>query len=143
VHGSLKKFNETVNDMTDQVSSASTSSSNTRESNFINSVTPIILCGGSGTRLCPLSRQSLPKQFVPLIDNKSLMWLTLERTDLIGSEAHLFMMLDVLETSLIKSCTVILEPIARNNADAMALGALQVLKAHAGSAVSAAAQNSA
>jgi mannose-1-phosphate guanylyltransferase/mannose-6-phosphate isomerase len=53
---------------------------------------------------------------------------------LIGSEAHRFMMLDVLEASRNSSSTVILEPIARNTAAAMALGALQVLKAHANSA---------
>ena len=42
-------------------------------------ITPVILCGGSGTRLWPLSRKSFPKQFVPLIGNKSLLQLTLER----------------------------------------------------------------
>ena len=42
-------------------------------------VKPIILCGGSGTRLWPESRKSMPKQFIPLFDNKSLLDLTLER----------------------------------------------------------------
>jgi len=45
------------------------------------SITPVILCGGSGTRLWPLSRKSFPKQFVPLIQNKSLLRLTLERLE--------------------------------------------------------------
>jgi mannose-1-phosphate guanylyltransferase/mannose-6-phosphate isomerase len=45
-------------------------------------ITPVILCGGSGTRLWPLSRKSFPKQFVPLVDNKSLLQLTLERVAL-------------------------------------------------------------
>ena len=40
-------------------------------------ITPVVLCGGSGTRLWPLSRKSFPKQFVPLIGNKSLLQLTL------------------------------------------------------------------
>ena len=40
-------------------------------------IKPVILCGASGTRLWPLSRQSLPKQFVPMIDGKSLLELTL------------------------------------------------------------------
>ncbi len=122
--------------MTHQISSATAFSANESLTKSIYPITPIILCGGSGTRLWPLSRQSFPKQFVPLIGNKSLLQLTLERTDffdaapiLIGSEAHRFMMLDVLETSRIASSTVILEPIARNTAAAMALGALQVLKA--------------
>ena len=42
-------------------------------------ITPVILVGGSGKRLWPLSRESMPKQFVPLIGNKSLLQLTLER----------------------------------------------------------------
>ncbi len=42
-------------------------------------ITPVILCGGSGARLWPLSRKSFPKQFVPLVGNKSLLQLTLER----------------------------------------------------------------
>ncbi|NCY07620.1 MAG: hypothetical protein EBX30_10565, partial [Betaproteobacteria bacterium] len=37
---------------------------------------PVILCGGSGTRLWPLSRQQFPKQFVPLINGESLLTLT-------------------------------------------------------------------
>jgi len=44
---------------------------------------PVILCGGSGTRLWPLSRKSLPKQFVPIFSGKSLLQITLER---FGSE---------------------------------------------------------
>ena len=47
---------------------------------------PIILCGGSGTRLWPLSRKSFPKQFVPLIDGKSLLQLTLKRVSSLGPE---------------------------------------------------------
>ena len=42
-------------------------------------VLPVILCGGSGTRLWPLSRKAFPKQFIPLINNKSLLQLTMER----------------------------------------------------------------
>jgi len=40
---------------------------------------PVILCGGSGTRLWPLSRQQFPKQFVPLMQGKNLLTLTAER----------------------------------------------------------------
>ena len=43
------------------------------------SIKPIILCGGSGTRLWPESRKSMPKQFIPIIDKKSLLDLTIER----------------------------------------------------------------
>jgi mannose-1-phosphate guanylyltransferase len=61
---------------------------------------PVVLCRGSGTRLWPLSRKALPKQFVPLIDGKSLLAMTLERvappTDpaagvvCVGAEDHRF-----------------------------------------------------
>ncbi len=61
-------------------------------------ILPVILSGGSGTRLWPLSRRDLPKQFVPLVDGKSLLQLTLERARLISpsmllvaSEDHRFL----------------------------------------------------
>ena len=49
-------------------------------------IQPVVLCGGSGTRLWPLSRKTLPKQFVPLIGSKSLLLLTLERLRLLNPE---------------------------------------------------------
>ena len=42
-------------------------------------ICPVVLCGGTGTRLWPLSRKSLPKQFVPAFEGKSLLQLTFER----------------------------------------------------------------
>jgi mannose-1-phosphate guanylyltransferase/mannose-6-phosphate isomerase len=42
-------------------------------------ISSVVLCGGSGTRLWPLSRKSLPKQFVPLLGDKSLLRMTIER----------------------------------------------------------------
>src|SRR5262249_52595275 len=45
-----------------------------------NPVTPVIMCGGSGTRLWPISRQSMPKQFVPLVGPRSTIEPVLERT---------------------------------------------------------------
>jgi mannose-1-phosphate guanylyltransferase len=47
-------------------------------------IIPVVLCGGSGARLWPLSRKSFPKQFVPLIGNKSLLQLTLEHVSLLS-----------------------------------------------------------
>ncbi|MDO9030798.1 MAG: mannose-1-phosphate guanylyltransferase/mannose-6-phosphate isomerase [Hydrogenophaga sp.] len=95
-----------------------------------NIITPVVLCGGSGTRLWPLSRKSFPKQFVPLINGKSLLQLTLERVRPLGpglmvvtAEAHRFMVADALQT-VPGSAQVILEPVARNTAAAMALAAL-------------------
>jgi mannose-1-phosphate guanylyltransferase/mannose-6-phosphate isomerase len=98
-------------------------------------ITPVILCGGAGTRLWPLSRKSFPKQFVPLIDGKSLLQHTLERVAglnatahhvlCVAAEEHRFLVADALLASGVTG-RVILEPVARNTAAAMALAALQV-----------------
>lgn len=100
-------------------------------------IQPVILCGGSGTRLWPLSRKSFPKQFVPLVDGKSLLQLTLERVagltekldDMggvicVGSEEHRFLISEAMEAADVRG-NVVLEPVARNTAAAMALAALQ------------------
>ncbi|MBK6008585.1 mannose-1-phosphate guanylyltransferase/mannose-6-phosphate isomerase [Ramlibacter ginsenosidimutans] len=97
----------------------------------MNSITPVILCGGSGTRLWPLSRKSFPKQFVPLIGDKSLLQLTLERVGALGervvcvaADDHRFLVADMLQRAK-REGTIVLEPVARNTAAAMALAALQ------------------
>ena len=97
-----------------------------------NMITPVILCGGSGTRLWPLSRKSFPKQFVPLIGGKSLLQLTAERLALIGpqlmvvaAESHRFMVAQAL-AGCPAPTLALLEPQARNTAAAMALAAVQV-----------------
>lgn len=97
-------------------------------------ILPVILCGGSGTRLWPLSRQSFPKQFVPLVGDKSLLQLTLERVAAlqptppavmcVTAEDHRFLVADTLQGCGLQG-TVLLEPVARNTAAAMALAALQ------------------
>ena len=94
-------------------------------------LTPVILCGGSGTRLWPLSRKSFPKQFVPLVGDKSLLQLTLERVAPLGPEViavaaedHRFLVADTMRLAKAKG-TVILEPVARNTAAAIALASLQ------------------
>ncbi len=93
-------------------------------------ITPIILCGGSGTRLWPLSRKSFPKQFVPLINEKSLFHLTLERVAglnnhfiTLAAEEHRFMVTEAMQAAGVDG-TLILEPMGRNTAPAMALAAL-------------------
>lgn len=95
-------------------------------------ITPVILCGGSGTRLWPLSRKSFPKQFVPLIGDKSLLQLTFERVRglgadplIVAAEDHRFMVTDVLQAASM-SGHVMLEPVARNTAAAMAIAALTI-----------------
>jgi len=97
----------------------------------MSSITPVVLCGGSGTRLWPLSRKSFPKQFVPLLGNKSLLQLTLERVAPLGarvmavaSDEHRFLIADVFRQAGVGGA-VLLEPVARNTAAAMALAALQ------------------
>jgi mannose-1-phosphate guanylyltransferase/mannose-6-phosphate isomerase len=97
-------------------------------------IRPVILCGGSGTRLWPLSRKAHPKQFIPLVDGKSLLQLTAERLALLGrfaaanmlvvsGEDHRFMVKDCLEAAAAQG-RVILEPAGRNTAPAIALAAL-------------------
>ncbi|MDT8989760.1 mannose-1-phosphate guanylyltransferase/mannose-6-phosphate isomerase [Curvibacter sp. APW13] len=98
------------------------------------SITSVVLCGGSGTRLWPLSRKSLPKQFVPLVGGKSLLALTLERAALVGphalvvaSEDHRFLVQECVESADANAAsTILLEPVARNTAAAMAWAALNV-----------------
>jgi mannose-1-phosphate guanylyltransferase/mannose-6-phosphate isomerase len=96
------------------------------------SIVSVILCGGSGTRLWPLSRKSYPKQFVPLIGSKSLLLLTTERLALVSSgkpllcvaaEDHRFLVADDLKAAGMGG-DLLLEPAGRNTAAAMALAAL-------------------
>lgn len=93
-------------------------------------IVPVVMCGGSGTRLWPLSRKALPKQFVPLIQGKSLLQLTLERAATLGahqivvaSEDHRFLVQECADAAGVRS-TLLLEPVARNTAAAMAVAAL-------------------
>ena len=93
------------------------------------SITPVILCGGSGTRLWPLSRKSFPKQFVPIINQKSLFELTLNRVKklsdqcvIVAAKNHRFIISDIIEKQG-ASGTLLLEPEAKNTAAAMALAA--------------------
>lgn len=94
-------------------------------------ITPVILCGGSGTRLWPLSRKSFPKQFVPLVGGKSLLQLTAERLAALGprmmavaAEEHRFLVADALRAANTTG-TIVLEPVARNTAAAIALATVQ------------------
>ena len=100
-------------------------------------VIPVILCGGSGTRLWPLSRESYPKQFLKLAGEHSLFQQTLLRLKslnqvnmtvqapiIVTNEAHRFLVLDQLH-QIDQSATIILEPIAKNTAPSLTLAALQ------------------
>lgn len=99
---------------------------------------PVILSGGSGTRLWPLSRKQRPKQFLPIIDENSLFQNTILRLKasnlfdsplIIANEDHRFMVADQLEQIDSEHQGIILEPIARNTAPAITLAALHIYKA--------------
>ena len=93
---------------------------------------PVILAGGSGTRLWPLSRQLYPKQFLPLTGDKTMLELTVDRlTDLdcappiiVCNEEHRFIAAEQLRLSNMAHNGIILEPCGRNTAPAICLAAL-------------------
>ncbi|HEY8587574.1 MAG TPA: mannose-1-phosphate guanylyltransferase/mannose-6-phosphate isomerase [Rhodanobacter sp.] len=98
---------------------------------------PLILSGGSGTRLWPVSRKNLPKQFLELAGKGTLFQQTIARTQqlpevaapiVVASEDHRFLAADQLLEAGIEDATIVLEPLARNTAPAIALGALQALQ---------------
>jgi len=86
----------------------------------------IILCGGNGTRLWPVSRTLMPKQFVKFFNNKSLFQLTVERNQnfcdtqyIVSNAEQYFLARDQLEN--LRSVSFLLEPLGRNTAPAIAL----------------------
>jgi mannose-1-phosphate guanylyltransferase/mannose-6-phosphate isomerase len=94
---------------------------------------PVILSGGSGTRLWPLSRGQYPKQFLPLVSKRTMVQETLLRLQgLAGLQApiavcnqnHRFMMAEQLWEIGVKPAAIILEPIGKNTAPAVAMAAL-------------------
>jgi len=104
-------------------------------------VIPVILCGGSGTRLWPLSRSSFPKQFISIFEKKTLFQEVVSRAKLINkkntkndvlyvvtNEECRFLALD--QVNSIKDdvkIKILLEPVSRNTAPALTLAALQAI----------------
>jgi len=97
---------------------------------------PVILSGGSGTRLWPLSRKNLPKQFLPLAGDSSLFQQTVARTHglsdtaapiVVCSEDHRFLVAEQLLELKVEGASIMLEPLPRNTAPAIALAALQAM----------------
>ena len=105
-------------------------------------IQPVIMAGGSGTRLWPLSRAGYPKQFLVLGDsNRSLFQeaaarlaalagpeRTLVAPLIVGNEEHRFLVLDQLRELRQEPAAVLLEPVGRNTAPALTLAALQALE---------------
>ena len=104
-----------------------------------NNLIPIIMCGGSGTRLWPLSRESFPKQFISLSSNQSksllqktqvrIMQLTnVDSPILVCNEEHRFIVAEQIRELNIKSFSILLEPVGRNTAPAITIAALKSLE---------------
>ncbi|WP_018949599.1 mannose-1-phosphate guanylyltransferase/mannose-6-phosphate isomerase [Thioalkalivibrio sp. ALMg11] len=94
---------------------------------------PVILAGGSGTRLWPVSRSRYPKQFLPLTGEQTLLQQTAQRLDGLGAAAplvlanveHRFLAAEQLRAAGVEHARIVLEPEGRNTAPAIALAALQ------------------
>ncbi|WP_419569509.1 mannose-1-phosphate guanylyltransferase/mannose-6-phosphate isomerase [Rheinheimera sp.] len=99
-----------------------------------NSVFPVILSGGSGTRLWPLSRKHYPKQFLKLTSELTMLQETASRVThlqppiLVCNESHRFIASEQLQQIGVKPTATILEPVARNTAPAIVLAAIKALQ---------------
>jgi len=100
-------------------------------------IIPVILSGGSGTRLWPLSRKDCPKQYLPLAGDKTMLQDTILRLNGLEGLAdpivvcnidHRFLVAEQLQKVGIKKSTILLEPIGRNTAPAIAVAALHSFK---------------
>ena len=100
-------------------------------------IIPVILSGGSGTRLWPLSRKQYPKQYLPLVGDNTMLQETVLRLDgldglsdpiIICNTDHRFLVAEQLQQININNSTILLEPIGRNTAPAIAAAALQSMK---------------
>ena len=100
-------------------------------------ITPVILSGGSGTRLWPLSRSLNPKQFLNLVDDFSLFQKTALRTKneelfhnpiVVCNNEHRFIAAEELQKINIAPKLIILEPIGRNTAPAITVAALNAVE---------------
>ena len=102
---------------------------------------PVVLSGGSGTRLWPLSRELYPKQLLPLVGRGTMLQETLSRLDgvmevstpiVVCNEQHRFLVAEQLRQIKVQSRAIVLEPVGRNTAPAVAIAALSALATTAG-----------
>ncbi|MBW2511001.1 MAG: mannose-1-phosphate guanylyltransferase/mannose-6-phosphate isomerase [Deltaproteobacteria bacterium] len=100
-------------------------------------IVPVILSGGAGTRLWPLSRELYPKQLLPLVGDRTMLQDTALRLSglanrnaplVVCNEAHRFMVAEQLRQSGQEASAVILEPVGRNTAPAVAVAALSTME---------------
>ena len=100
-------------------------------------IQPVILAGGYGTRLWPLSRKLLPKQFLPLVSERSMLQETVARTQrlrparaplVVVSDEHRFLAAEQLRAMGVEDAALLLEPAGRGTAPAAALAALAALQ---------------
>jgi len=100
-------------------------------------ITPVILSGGSGTRLWPMSRESYPKQLLPLSSEQSLLQETASRINdssrftapmVVCNAEHRFVVAEQLNQLGINPLAIVLEPVGRNTAPAAAIAALMLIK---------------
>jgi mannose-1-phosphate guanylyltransferase/mannose-1-phosphate guanylyltransferase/mannose-6-phosphate isomerase len=97
-------------------------------------IVPVILSGGTGTRLWPLSRESCPKQFWPLISQRTMLQETVARAQgagfaapiIVCNEEHRFLVADQMRAARVEDARILLEPAGRNSAPAVAAAALMV-----------------
>jgi len=101
---------------------------------------PVILSGGAGTRLWPLSRELYPKQLLPLVGQHTMLQETVRRLEgldisapiVVANEAHRFLVAEQLRTVPCTPRAIVLEPVGRNTAPAIALAAHAALAADEG-----------
>lgn len=102
----------------------------------MSTIQPVILSGGSGTRLWPLSREAYPKQFLPLAGELTMLQATWQRVApiaargplVIANEEHRFVAAEQLQQVRAEPAAIILEPVGRNTAPAIAVAALEATR---------------
>jgi mannose-1-phosphate guanylyltransferase/mannose-6-phosphate isomerase len=99
-------------------------------------VVPVLLSGGTGSRLWPLSRETRPKQLLPLLDKKTMLQQTVARVDdaalfgeplIVANGEHRFLIAEQLR-AIGKEATIVLEPVGRSTAPAVAIAALAAIR---------------